>query len=832
MEDYRVTQTGDEIQEILNQSPLDTASIAELEERLSAVEGKIPSEASDENQLADKEYVDDSISDTADELTALINEKANAADVYTKSETYNKTELDSMITTPDVQYVSVTATAQTTAVTDVLPATGAADTIYRVGSWDGTQYDADSYSEYAWNGSAYVLLNVKNTGIATGSDFDNPTAAQRELLTTVGAVLDGCDAVPTAGSVKPVQSGGVFSAAIDNGVTNISEVNKSGSTLATYDSLSVAIAAVPAAYQRGGMSIKFIQTIPASYSVVKAEGVETAPASGTEVQESLAVGTGTYTADQLSGITLPSTVGTSVTYYLAVTEDETTTYTTWVIVYATAEGQEYVQYRLMSTVWSSSVADWQEYGEITIDDVYDSDLNISDENGNVLAIFNEGHFKVKNFDSSKDATPGKRGLMSAEDKTKLDTIEENAQVNDVDTNNTENGDLEFGDDADNIVMRVANGHIKTKNFDSSKIKSYKGYQRRISFVVNPNTVNFLATDFTIDTVDTIESWKPYVDNCVLYLPATYSPNGEPTKIIIFCKQGASTINLASDTILTDQTTGKIFRYLLYLGYGILAADGVPNGWAEELKLGERVVGNYVAVQSTIHAFNYVKEKYNIDSEQVFIFGYSQGGHYAQNVIDNSNLPIVAAAEVSPACSMRFHQWDLSASGTIDGVSYTKLARLNVARIFNFPAFTTNEELLALQYDPSKTIGYDPWNRNVENMYDGFVQGTTYGSQLWGLPQDTTLDDITMKKHIRCPLKIWVAQNDDALGVDVTKVFVKAIKNAGQVADLQLYSTGAHHIPSSQTPIGTFIENGQTVNLYPIAKDIAMWFYNFGGYNIK
>ena len=211
MEDFKVTQTGDEIQEILNQSPLDTANIAELEERLSDVEGKIPSEASDENQLADKKYVDDSISDTADELTALINSKANSTDVYTKSETYNKTELDSMITTPDVQYVSVTATAQTAAVTDVLPATGAADTVYRVGSWDGTQYDANSYSEYAWNGTAYVPLSVKDAGIATGSDFDNPTAAQRELLTTVGAVLDGCDAVPTEGSVKPVQSGGAFS---------------------------------------------------------------------------------------------------------------------------------------------------------------------------------------------------------------------------------------------------------------------------------------------------------------------------------------------------------------------------------------------------------------------------------------------------------------------------------------------------------------------------------------------------------------------------------------------------------------------------------------------
>ena len=88
--------------------------------------------------------------------------KADASDVYTKSETYSKTEVNNLITTPNQQYVSVTATAQTTAVTDLLPATGAADTIYRVGNWDGTQYNDSVYSEYVWNGSAYIKLSTKS----------------------------------------------------------------------------------------------------------------------------------------------------------------------------------------------------------------------------------------------------------------------------------------------------------------------------------------------------------------------------------------------------------------------------------------------------------------------------------------------------------------------------------------------------------------------------------------------------------------------------------------------------------------------------------------------
>lgn len=434
-------------------------------------------------------------------------------------------------------------------------------------------------------------------------------------------------------------------------------------------------------------------------------------------------------------------------------------------------------------------------GDIKIDDDVQYDYSVQDENGNAIVGFSGGHVKTKEFDSRN-----------------LKTFVRDA----------ESTDLDITDENGNVIARFSGGHIKTKNFDSS-VKKYQPYQKRTFFMHDVDTLNYLTTDFTAETIDTYEQAVIYKDNCVLYLPTSYTREGKPTKIIIYCKHGASTIEQASDDILTGQM-GRIFNYMLYLGYGILAADGVPNGWATALGLGERAVGNYVAVESTIRAFDYVKNNYNIDADNVFIFGYSQGGHYVQNVIDNSNIPFAAAAELSPVCSMRYHQWDLDASGTIDGVSYTRLARLNIARMFNFPAVTNNTELLALEYDANKTIGYDPWNRNVENMYTGFVQS----GNLWKLPSGTSLDDITMKKHIKCPVKVWVAGNDTALGADVTKVFVKAIKNSGQAADLQLYSTGGHNIPNNQSSIGTFNYDGSAYSLYPIAKDIAGWFFRFGG----
>ena len=115
---------------------------------------------------------------------------------YTKAETYSKEQLDSLITTPDVNYVTVATFAD-------LPQTGEANTIYRVSSYDGTQVDASKYALYAWNGATYQLLAVRSA---------------------VGEVFD------------------------------VSEYNSG----ATYETLASALAAVPESVQRGGMSIKFI----------------------------------------------------------------------------------------------------------------------------------------------------------------------------------------------------------------------------------------------------------------------------------------------------------------------------------------------------------------------------------------------------------------------------------------------------------------------------------------------------------------------------------------------------------------------------------------------
>lgn len=116
----------------------------------------------DDNKNKTQQEINTDVDTELENHQQQLDNKYNKSEVYSKSETYNKTELNNMITTPSQEYVTVTATDQTTAVTDVLPATGEADTVYRVGNWDGTQYNDSVFSEYAWNGSAYIKLSTKS----------------------------------------------------------------------------------------------------------------------------------------------------------------------------------------------------------------------------------------------------------------------------------------------------------------------------------------------------------------------------------------------------------------------------------------------------------------------------------------------------------------------------------------------------------------------------------------------------------------------------------------------------------------------------------------------
>jgi len=238
-QNYDLQNTGPEVQERLDQVMPNKDNLAQevqdrqdgdanLQEQINTINAEIGEQGGGsetingrlnelEAAVGDGGSVDERIDAAKEEILGGASEDYNTLgkvegeleDTYRKEETYTKQQVNDLITTPDVQYVSVVATDQTTAVTDLLPATGADDTIYRIGNWDGTQYDATMYALYAWNGSAYVCLAVRSF---------------------VGEVYD-------------------ISANHPDGQGNPTP----------YADLTAALAYVPVDIRAGGMSVKFIQ---------------------------------------------------------------------------------------------------------------------------------------------------------------------------------------------------------------------------------------------------------------------------------------------------------------------------------------------------------------------------------------------------------------------------------------------------------------------------------------------------------------------------------------------------------------------------------------------
>lgn len=115
------------------------------------------------------------------------------ADRYTKSETYNKDELNSLITTPNQNYVTIEAHSGDTEADVFNEVTGASDTVYRVAKWNGTQYDTTRYAEYAFDGTAFIILDIKQYGV------DNePTLGSENFVKSDGIYKEARKIVDTA----------------------------------------------------------------------------------------------------------------------------------------------------------------------------------------------------------------------------------------------------------------------------------------------------------------------------------------------------------------------------------------------------------------------------------------------------------------------------------------------------------------------------------------------------------------------------------------------------------------------------------------------------------
>lgn len=359
---YQVPSTGIPAADMSSgvQTSLNKANSAVQPADLVPITEKIPAQASAQNQLADKAFVNSSISTASADFKGTYDSLAEL-----QAETADKNDYGYVVSTDE-----------------------AGNTVY---------------SRYKYNGSAWVFEYDLNNSSFTAAEW----ASIQSQITA--ALVQKLSALPTNQELGQSLSGK------QDIITDLSTIRSGAAAGATaYQKPDTGI---PAADMASG-----VQT-----SLGKADTAYQKPASGIPK------------ADLVSGVQDSLDLADSALQYTPSGEiDPEITPAD----YATQEELTELEAKVdkMPTIGNFNG---------------DSDLDIIDEYGYVIGRFASGDFKTKNFDST--------GV-----NTKLATIEEGAEVNNIPIIDTADGDLVIADGNGNILAKFKDGGFKVKNFDSSK----------------------------------------------------------------------------------------------------------------------------------------------------------------------------------------------------------------------------------------------------------------------------------------------------------------------------------------------------------------------------
>lgn len=197
-------------------------------------------------------------------------------------------------------------------------------------------------------------------------------------------------------------------------------------------------------------------------------------------------------------------------------------------------------------------------------------------------------------------------------------------------------------------------------------------------------------DFEIPNLKSHFTGSTFTENGCLLLPATYTSEGEPTRLIIECHG-------FTGTAAQLKTKFTWLQYFAHQGYAVLVVDGggTYHGYDN--------MGNPDAVNGSIAAYEYVIKNYNIKTDGVFVKGESMGGATSQNLVCSGKIPVIGHMNESAVTSqyrqLYCNPWD------VDNIS-------RVSRFYNFD-FTGFEDENGTTY----TLSTFPFSKMTYTVSD-------------------------------------------------------------------------------------------------------------------
>lgn len=338
----------------------------------------------------------------------------------------------------------------------------------------------------------------------------------------------------------------------------------------------------------------------------------------------------------------------------------------------------------------------------------------------------------------------------------------------------------------------------------------------VNFTVPINTsMLYQKTEDTLSIQDD-ESWD--VDDAILFLPINYDPDGEAVPFVVNC-HGAGTTITNSTTVLSQPVPN-----LINLGYAVLDVNGVPKALSNNSGLH---YGSPLALQSYLKAYDYVIKRYNVKKD-VFVVGTSMGGLSSNMIVQSGSIPVISQASL---CGVTDHfkqaycnPWNAPAT-----------QRSQIAKLFGFtgtePTWTSSKypsqaEIDYYMANLDKVIGCNPMLKNTINWQT--VDPYSYPNQT---VEEQTAEAAEYQKMIKIhqvPLKIWHNDNDTTVSPRYSEFYVNAIRNAGGLAYLRKFPSGAHNAWDNGETITIKNISGADMIVTATTYELNLWFKRFLG----
>lgn len=288
------------------------------------------------------------------------------------------------------------------------------------------------------------------------------------------------------------------------------------------------------------------------------------------------------------------------------------------------------------------------------------------------------------------------------------------------------------------------------------------------------------------------------DQGVIILPRQYSSSGKPTPLIIGCHGGGGTVS--SET--SQLETSALYQYLVSLGYAVMDMAGMPESFSKRLRIDHnRCLGSYVAIRAYEAGYQYVVNKYNLDTTRCYVIGGSNGGLTALNLVRLSNIPFVCLAGIAPLVSIGEQAWNIHLGASSGGEFQAFQNRANIIRLYRMKDVFSFYDLKSAYFERERVSYYDPFDSYWLNRF-----------------------------VVDCPVMIWHSVDDEVLPFNFSSLFVKSLNFIrSNTARLIALEKGGHNPLSVNDSIvlNVFYKNG-ALPVNSLMFDIANWLYLNGG----